>query len=75
MKVNYKKTNIEQVLMLENGSETLILREGNLIEVTTDETDFDRTYTGTYVFNGEERIMIDEEDIPIEYITEIKILE
>lgn len=76
MKINQgKDVCIEQALVFTRGEEKVILREGAYIEVTTDETDYDKTYTGEYKFIDDERIMVDEEGIPIDYIVEIKVIE
>lgn len=76
MKINRgKNVEIDRVLILTRGEEKLILTEGDFIEVTTDETDFSKTYAGMFEFNDSDRIIVGEEDIPIEYIEEIKILE
>lgn len=76
MKINQgKDVCIEQALIFTRGEEKMILREGAYIEVTTDETDYDKTYTGEYKFIEDQRIKIDDENIPIDYIVEIKIIE
>lgn len=76
MKINQgKDVCIEQALVFTRGEEKMILREGAYIEVITDETDYDKTYTGEYKFIEDQRIKIDDENIPIDYIVEIKIIE
>ena len=76
MKINQgKDVCIEQALVFTRGEEKMILREGAYIEVITDETDYNKTYTGEYKFIEDQRIKIDDENIPIDYIVEIKIIE
>lgn len=75
MKINRgKDVCVDQALIFTRGNERMVLEEGDYIEVTTDETDYDKTYTGEYKFNEDQHIIVDGDDIPIDYIVEIKIL-
>jgi hypothetical protein len=72
---NIKKSVCKEAIIIEGNGEILILTAGMEIEITTDNTDFEKMVRGTVERVTGNRIQIEgNEDIPYDYIEEIKVL-